>query len=912
MTAGDDRAASAAGGALGELVPGTVIGGYQIDGVAGRGGMGIVYRATQLSLGRTVALKVIDPHLAADPGFRRRFEDESALAASLDHPSVVTIHEAGEDQGRLYVSMRLVPGTDLGKLLAAEGPLEAGRAVALIAGVADALDAAHAAGLVHRDVKPSNVLVERRPGGERAFLSDFGVVKRIGADAEKTGSAGWVGSADFVAPEQVLGGAVDGRSDIYALGGVLYTALTSRVPFDRPDIAGKLYASVNEPVPSVRRVRPELPAGLDEVIARATAKDPGARYATAAEFAAAAQAAAAQAPPATAPSAPATPPLATPPPATPASAASAPAGSRPAATRRATDGIGSRRWRGGAALGAAAVALAALIVVLGALIVVVGAAGSGGAKHKPPAGATRRASVRSRTPAKTPASSSAPRALPAGLRTIEFSPDGSEEIGITIYDLRRTGPFVTLDFKAACLAGSGCEQGTGFAFNFYEGEGTFGSNSLGGIRLLDPINDKVYRPVQDAGQNVWQSTLDISLVSSPSQLLWVKFPAPPPSVTHLDVLFSNGGPQVSAMPITTASVGPSRSEVGPGVEIPGPATFAEPPDSTNASGLVMPINTLRLTVGNAAGAEAESGNSTTVTLNTDILFKFGKSTLTAAATATLQHVGADIAKRATGTVIVDGYTDSIGTVPFNLTLSQARAQAVVAALKPFASSVSYTAHGYGEADPVAPNTKPNGSDNPAGRALNRRVTISYDVKVAAAPTPPAATTSSANPAGATGTVVYNALSGSAYQIRVDDLYREGNLVVAHYSAKCLASYGNGCNFKTDFAAESSSQRSADGPPIPASQNDIPGFNTPYATSDAVYLEDAAGTIYDPAQDDANLTSSPAVANTDSLGSSEGPKPFESLWAYFPAPPANVTTMSLVLPGGKARISGVAVEPSAAG
>ncbi|MBO0731684.1 MAG: serine/threonine protein kinase, partial [Acidimicrobiaceae bacterium] len=250
MPIGDERGAWSSPDSVPEdLAPGTVLGGYRIEGVAGRGGMGIVYRATQLSLGRIVALKVIDPVLAADPGFRRRFQDESALAASLDHPNVVTVHEAGEEGGRLYVSMRLVPGMDLGRLVGAEGPLDPRRAVHLVAGVAGALDAAHAAGLVHRDVKPSNVLVERRADGEHAILSDFGVVKRTGADAERTGSAGWVGSADFVAPEQVLGGPVDGRSDIYALGAVLYTALTGRVPFERPDLPAKLYASVNEAVP---------------------------------------------------------------------------------------------------------------------------------------------------------------------------------------------------------------------------------------------------------------------------------------------------------------------------------------------------------------------------------------------------------------------------------------------------------------------------------------------------------------------------------------------------------------------------------------------------------------------------------------------------------------------------------------
>ena len=269
----------------GGIGPGSVIGGYRIDAVAGDGGMGTVFRATQLSLGRTVALKVIAPRFAADPAFQDRFRRESQLAASLDHPNVVTVFEAGRDGGRLFVSMRFIDGPNLRQLLDAEGPLPPARAVAVVAQVAAALDAAHALGLVHRDVKPANVMIESRGGADHVFLTDFGLVKRVGADPELTGSAGWVGTVDYVAPEQIRGGPADARTDVYALGAVLYTALTGAVPFPREDIAAKLYASVNETMPSVRSIRPELPPGLDAVIATAMAKDPARRHVSAGDLA---------------------------------------------------------------------------------------------------------------------------------------------------------------------------------------------------------------------------------------------------------------------------------------------------------------------------------------------------------------------------------------------------------------------------------------------------------------------------------------------------------------------------------------------------------------------------------------------------------------------------------------------------
>lgn len=215
------------------------------------GGWGWSTRATQLALGRTVALKVIAPQFAADEGFRNRFRRESQLAASLDHPNIITVYEAGEENGVLYVSMRWVEGTDLRSLVTAGGPLSLERVIKLISQVAAALDTARAAGLVHREVKPANLLIEPRPGGEHAYLSDFGLVKRIGSDSDLTGSAGWVGSVDYVATEQVRGADVDARTDIYALGAVLYWALTARLPYPQADNAAKLYACVNDPTPRV-------------------------------------------------------------------------------------------------------------------------------------------------------------------------------------------------------------------------------------------------------------------------------------------------------------------------------------------------------------------------------------------------------------------------------------------------------------------------------------------------------------------------------------------------------------------------------------------------------------------------------------------------------------------------------------
>ena len=272
-------------------VVGSTFAGYQIEGLIGRGGMGAVYRAEEVGLGRRVALKVIAPELAEDHRFRERFLRESRVAASLDHPHVVPIFNAGEDDGALFLAMRYVEGTDLGKLLAAEGALEPGRAVALLEQVGEALDAAHEQGLVHRDVKPSNILVSVAGGKEHCYLSDFGLTKRTGSLSGVSAPGDVVGTLEYVAPELITGDEVDARADVYSLGCVLYESLTGQSPFPRATDVALLWAHVHEAPTPPSKARPELPRALDAVFARALAKDPEKRYGTAGELVAAARSA---------------------------------------------------------------------------------------------------------------------------------------------------------------------------------------------------------------------------------------------------------------------------------------------------------------------------------------------------------------------------------------------------------------------------------------------------------------------------------------------------------------------------------------------------------------------------------------------------------------------------------------------
>ncbi|MDA0165279.1 serine/threonine-protein kinase [Solirubrobacter ginsenosidimutans] len=258
-----------------------------MEAEAGRGGMGIVYRATQVALGRPVALKLIAANFAGDRSFRERFKREWETAASIDHPNVIPVYEAGEADEHLFIAMRYVEGLDLANLLAREPELAPDRAVRIIAQVAAALDAAHARGLVHRDVKPANVLIGAE---EHVYLTDFGLTKHASQDAlTKTGL--FVGSVDYAAPEQIRGEAMDARTDVYSLGCVLYQALTKRLPYDKPADMAKMYAHVSEPPPVVTEARPDAPLALDAVVAKAMAKEPDDRYQSAGDLARAAQAA---------------------------------------------------------------------------------------------------------------------------------------------------------------------------------------------------------------------------------------------------------------------------------------------------------------------------------------------------------------------------------------------------------------------------------------------------------------------------------------------------------------------------------------------------------------------------------------------------------------------------------------------
>ena len=274
---------------MARLAPGSQLAGYIIEDQVGSGGMAVVFRARDGVLGRLAALKVLSPALAADQEFRTRFLRESQAVASVEEPHIIPVYGAGEVDGVLYIATRFVSGGDLADVLQrAGGALEPGRAAMFIEQVAAALDAAHAAGLVHRDVKPGNILVDVVPGrGEHAYLSDFGLSKKSMAVSGLTATGTFLGTPDYCAPEQIKGLPVDGRGDQYSLACMAFAVLTGNLPFRRPETMATLFAHLNDPVPPLARYRAGLPPGTDAVLARGLAKEPQGRYRRCGEFAAA-------------------------------------------------------------------------------------------------------------------------------------------------------------------------------------------------------------------------------------------------------------------------------------------------------------------------------------------------------------------------------------------------------------------------------------------------------------------------------------------------------------------------------------------------------------------------------------------------------------------------------------------------
>jgi hypothetical protein len=273
--------------------PGRQIAGYQIEKELGRGGMAIVYRARDINLGRIVALKILAPQLASDDSFRQRFIQESRAAAAVDHPHIIPVFEAGKADGELFIAMRYVSTGDVRSLLDASGELPVDRAAAIVAQVASALDAAHAHGLVHRDVKPANILLAESADGrsDHVYLSDFGLSKQSLAPTGLTAAGQFLGTLDYIAPEQIEGRPVDGRADLYALACATVEMLTGTPPFRRAENIALMYAQLSEAPPLLRERRPELPPAVDQVMGKALAKSPADRYATCMDFAAALKAA---------------------------------------------------------------------------------------------------------------------------------------------------------------------------------------------------------------------------------------------------------------------------------------------------------------------------------------------------------------------------------------------------------------------------------------------------------------------------------------------------------------------------------------------------------------------------------------------------------------------------------------------
>jgi hypothetical protein len=265
---------------------GSLVAGYRVEQEVARGGMAMVYRASDERLGRVVALKLMAADLAADAEFRARFLRECRAAAMVEDPHIIPVYGAGEADGVLFIAMRFVSGGDVSSLIRQAGPLPAVRVAGIVSPVASALDSLHQAGLVHRDVQPANMLLDTRPGRpDHVYLSDFGLTKGASSVTRLTGTGQFLGTLDYVSPEQIGGRELDGRTDQYSLACAAFELLTGAPPFRRGNLAAAVGAHLIEPPPLVTAVRPDLPPAVDEVLARALAKQSDSRYPTCGDFA---------------------------------------------------------------------------------------------------------------------------------------------------------------------------------------------------------------------------------------------------------------------------------------------------------------------------------------------------------------------------------------------------------------------------------------------------------------------------------------------------------------------------------------------------------------------------------------------------------------------------------------------------
>ncbi|MCU0306978.1 MAG: serine/threonine protein kinase [Thermoleophilia bacterium] len=504
---------------------GRTVGGYRIESELGRGGQAVVYRATQLSLQRLVALKVVSPQFAADEGFLDRFKREGISAASLDHTNVIPVYESGEAEGVAYLAMKLVDGPTLDQLIRRQGALPVHRTLGILRQVADALDYAGRRGLVHRDVKPANVLLGP---GDHAYLSDFGLTKALeGARLTRTGV--WMGTLEYIAPEQIRAGEVTAAADRYALAVMAYEALTGKAPFIREDRTALLYAHLNDMPPAPSTHRPELGPQVDQVMARGLAKDPAERHASAREFVDALEAAvvatpgaAAAAGPArptevgavpTTPPATASPPATAPPPATtPGAPGSAPPGPTvvpstppvsdpPPPTGPGREGGGGRpRWLIPAIAGGGA--LAALVVIL----VVVFASGGGGGRTvttvvPPPSTDTLPTDTGATTAPTTPSTPTAPTTtfpigavLPAALPGFGLSATEPRPANVELpAGFEFESAQAVRGNEVALLTGIAVPAGTDVNETLADLEGQIGLQSVGEVPLTGATG-RLYRP----------------------------------------------------------------------------------------------------------------------------------------------------------------------------------------------------------------------------------------------------------------------------------------------------------------------------------------------------------------------------------------------------------------------------------